>query len=304
MKALVTGGAGFIGSHLVDRLLEEGHEVAVLDNLSTGKRENLNPDARFFEGDITDFDWLQGVFSQVNPEYIFHEAAIPRMPVSIEDPVGTSKVNILGTVNVLKAAADTGVKRLVYASSSSVYGNQESLPLKEDMSPNPLSPYGLQKYVGEQFMRLFSSLYGLPTVSLRYFNVYGPRVDFNSDYSLVVGKFLRLQKEGKPLTIFGDGAQTRAFCYVEDVVEANIKAMTSDRVGSGEVVNVGAKEPVSVEKIAETIGGKKEYLPPRAGDPQHTAADLTRAQELLRWAPKVSFEEGVERTKQWFNSIS
>ncbi|MBI2013503.1 MAG: SDR family oxidoreductase [Candidatus Colwellbacteria bacterium] len=302
-KVLVTGGAGFIGSHLVDRLLNEGYEVFVVDNLSTGKRENLNPEAGFFEVDITDFDALDKVFSETEPEYVFHQAAIPRMPISIKDPVGTSKTNILGTINVLKAAHDAGVKRVVYAASSSAYGEQETLPLHEDMVPNPLSPYGLQKYVGELKLRLFSSLYGLPTVSLRYFNVYGPRIDVNSDYSLVVGKFLRLNKEGKRLPIFGDGKQSRAFCYVGDVVEANIKAMLSPKVGKGEVINIGAKDPVSVEEIAEAIGGEKEYLPPRAGDPMHTAADLTRAIELLEWEPKVDFVEGLRMTKEWFESL-
>ena len=301
MKCLLTGGAGFIGSHLVDRLFQEGHEVYVVDNLSTGKRENINKNARFLEGDITNFDELQKIFTETKPEYVFHEAAIPRMPVSIEDPVGTSKVNILGTINVLKAAVDAEVKKVIFASSSSVYGDQKTLPLKEDMSPNPMSPYGLQKYTGELNLRLFSSLYGLPTVALRYFNVYGPRADINSDYSLVVGKFLRLNKEMKPLTIFGDGKQSRAFCYVEDVVEANIRAMNSARVGTGEVINIGARIPVSVEQIAEAIGGKKEYLPPRTGDPMHTAADLSRATELLEWEPKVSFQEGLKKTKAWFD---
>ncbi len=300
MKCLVTGGAGFIGSHLVDRLTKLSHEVYVVDNLYTGKRENINKLARFFEGDITNLGELQKIFSEAKPEYVFHEAAIPRMPVSIKDPIGTSEVNILGTINVLKAAVDAGVKKFIFASSSSIYGNQKVLPLREDMVPNPMSPYGLQKYVGELNLRLFSSLYGLPTVALRYFNVYGPRIDVNSDYSLVVGKFLKLNKEGKPLTIFGDGKQSRAFCYVGDVVEANIKAMESGRVGAGEVINIGAQDSVSVNRIAELIGGGKKYLPPRAGDPMHTAADLSRATELLEWMPKVSFEEGLEKTKKWF----
>ena len=300
MKCLVTGGAGFIGSHLVDKLIELGHKVYIVDNLYTGKRENINKKARFFESDITNWSDLQKIFTETKPEYVFHEAAIPRMPVSIEDPVGTSKENILGTINVLKAAVDAGVKKFIFASSSSVYGDQKTLPLKEDMLPNPMSPYGLQKHVGELNLRLFSSLYGLPTVSLRYFNVYGPRIDVNSDYSLVVGKFLKLNKEGKPLTIFGNGKQSRAFCYIEDVVEANIKAMNSPRVGAGEVINIGATIPVSVEQIAKAIGGEKEYLPPRIGDPMHTAADLSRAIELLEWEPKVSFAEGLKKTKAWF----
>jgi len=239
MRILVTGGAGFIGSHLVDRLIKENHKVVVIDNLTTGKKENVNSQANFHNLDICDFDKIKPLFENI--DFVFHLAAIPRVPISVEDPVGTSKVNILGTVNVFKAAIEAKVKRVIFASSSSVYGNQEKLPFKEDMEPNPISPYALQKLVGEQFAKLFTKLYGLPIISLRYFNIYGPRVDFDSDYSLVIGKFLKQKAEGKPLTIFGDGEQTRGFCYVDDVVEANIKAMKSEKLKGGEVINISSR---------------------------------------------------------------
>jgi len=224
------------------------------------------------------------------------------VPISVEDPVGTSKVNILGTVNVFKAAIEAKVKRVIFASSSSVYGNQEKLPFKEDMEPNPISPYALQKLVGEQFAKLFTKLYGLPIISLRYFNIYGPRVDFDSDYSLVIGKFLKQKAEGKPLTIFGDGEQTRGFCYVDDVVEANIKAMKSEKLKGGEVINISSRESYSINYLADLIGGKKQYLPPRKGDVRHTKADITLAKNLLNWQPKVPFEEGLKKVKEWFDS--
>lgn len=303
-KIIVTGGAGFIGSHLTDRLVEEGHEVSVVDNLSTGKNEFINSKAVFFKEDIRDFEKIKEVFNQVKPDFVFHEAAIPRMPLSVEDPAGTSEVNIQGTVNVFKSSVDAGVKRVIYASSSSAYGDQDTLPLKESMIPNPMSPYGLQKLVGEHFARLFGDLYRLPIVSLRYFNVYGPRVDFDSDYGLVIGKFLRLYKEDKPLTIFGDGKQTRAFNYVDDVVEANLKAMASEIIKGGEVINIGGERPVSVLEIADAIGGEKEFLSPRPGDPKHTDADISKAKKLLGWEPRVGFEEGVKKVRDWFESLS
>ncbi|GAI43262.1 unnamed protein product, partial [marine sediment metagenome] len=250
--------------------------------------------ADFYNLDISEFNKIKPLFEKV--DFVFHLAAIPRVPLSIKDPITTSKVNILGTINVFKAAVNSGVKRIIFASSSSVYGDQEKLPLKEDMIPNPLSPYGLQKLTGEQFAKLFTNLYGIPIVSLRYFNVYGPRVDFDSDYSLVIGKFLRQRAEGKPLTIFGDGEQTRGFCYIDDVIEANIKAMESEKIKGGEVINIGRDKSHSVNYLAKLIGGKVKYLPPRKGDPVHTQADTTLAKELLDWQPKISFEEGLKRT--------
>lgn len=298
MKILVTGGAGFIGSHLVDRLIMENHNVVVIDNLSTGRRENLNSEADFYNLDICDFEKIKPLFQNI--DYVFHLAAIPRVPLSIENPVETSKVNILGTVNVFKSAIDGRVKRVIFASSSSVYGDQEKLPLREDMKPNPISPYGLQKLVGEQSAKLFTKLYQIPIICLRYFNVYGPRVDFDSDYSLVMGKFLRLKKENKPLTIFGDGEQTRGFCYIDNVVEANIKAAKSEKIKGGEIINIGSEKSYSINYLSRLIGGEVKYLPPRPGDPLHTKADIRLAKNLLDWQPKVSFEEGINKTIQWF----
>ena len=301
-KILVTGGAGFIGSHLTDKLIEQGHKVVVIDNLSTGRKDNLNPEADFYELDISDFEKIKPVFKGI--DFVFHLAAIPRVPISIKKPIETAKSNILGTINVFKAGIDTGVKRIVFASSSSVYGNQEKLPLKEEMIPNPVSPYGLQKKTGEEFAELFTELYKVPIISLRYFNVFGPRIDFDSDYSLVIGKFLRLKNQGKHLTIFGDGNQTRAFCYIDDVVRANILSMESGKLKGGEVINIGSENSQTVNYLAELIGGKKEYYPPREGDVLHTRADISRAKNLLGWSPEVSFEEGVKKVKEWFKSIN
>ena len=302
MKILVTGGAGFIGSHLVDGLIERGHKVVVIDNLSTGKKENVNKKAKFYKIDICS-PKIKEIFKKEKPEVVFHLAALPRVPLSVKDPVLTSKVNILGTVNIFKASVDFKVKRIIFASSSSVYGDQKKLPLREDMIPNPISPYGLQKLVCEQFAKLFSNLYKIPIVSLRYFNVYGPRVDFDSQYSLVIGKFLKQKAEGKPLTIYGNGNQTRSFCYVDDVVEANILAMKSKKIKGGEVINIGSEKSYSVNYLAKLIGGKVKYLPPRPGDVLHTKADITLAKKLLNWSPKVSLEEGLEKTRQWFEKV-
>lgn len=299
MKILVTGGAGFIGSHLTDKLIDKGHKVVVVDNLSTGKKENLNPKADFYNLDISEFEKIKPFFKGV--DFVFHLAAIPRVPISIEDPINTSKVNILGTINVFKAAIDAKVKRVIFASSSSVYGNQKELPLREDMQPAPISPYALQKLAGEQFAKLFTKLHQVPIISLRYFNVYGPKVDFNSDYSLVIGKFLKQKAEGKPLTIFGDGEQTRGFCYIDDVVGATIKSMESEKLKGGEVINIGSEESYSINYLAKLIGGEVQYLPPREGDLDHTQADISLANNLLDWQPKISFEEGIKKTTEWFS---
>lgn len=297
-KILVTGGAGFIGSHLVDKLIELKHHVLVLDNLYSGQEKNVNKEAEFHKADICDWESMSLLFRGV--DYVLHLAAIPRVPISVADPIGTSRVNIMGTINVLKASQEGGAKRVVFASSSSVYGDQTQMPLVESMTPCPISPYGLQKSVGEQFARLFTNLYHLPVVSLRYFNVYGPRVDFNSDYSLVLGKFLKQKHHGEPLTILGDGEQTRAFCFVSDVVRANISAMESQKVKGGEVINIGAEKSNSINYLVGLIGGEKKYLPARAGDMLHTQANTLLAKELLDWQPKITLEEGVELTKKWF----
>jgi UDP-glucose 4-epimerase len=301
MKILISGGAGFIGSHLTDRLIEQGHQVIVIDNLSTGKKENLNPKADFHNLDVCDLEAIRPLFQNI--DFVFHLAAIPRVPISIEDPIGTSRVNISGTLNVFKAGIDAGVKRVIFASSSSVYGDQEKFPLREDMLSQPVSPYALQKLTGEQFAKLFTELYKVPIIILRYFNVYGPRIDFDSDYSLVLGKFLKQKSQNKPLTIFGDGEQTRAFCYIDDVIESNIKAMESEKLKGGEIINIGSENSHSINHLAELIGGERQYLPLRAGDVLHTQADISLAKELIEWEPKIPFELGVERTREWYETI-
>lgn len=295
---LVTGGAGFIGSHLVNRLINDGHRVIVIDNLSEGKKENLNHKAKFYKLDICNLKKIMPLFKGI--DYVFHLAAIPRVPLSVEKPIETHKVNVDGTLNVLYASYKNNVKRFIFASSSSVYGNQKTLPLKETMIPNPLSPYGLQKLIGEMYCRLFSNLYGLQTVSLRFFNVYGPRMNPEGAYALAIGKFLKLKKEGKPLTIYGDGKQTRDFIFIDDVIEALVLSMKSKKIGNGEVINISYGKNCSINYVAKLIGGKKIYLPPRKGDPKHTLGDNSLAKKLLNWQPKTSLEEGIEICKKYF----
>lgn len=290
MNVLVTGGAGFIGSNLVERLLKDGHKVTVIDNLSTGKRENVPEEVHFLESDIADLEKIQPAFQGM--EVVFHVAAIPRISRSIEDPASTFRSNVIGTLNVFLAARDAGAKRVVYSASSSAYGVQSKLPLSEDMPAKPLSPYGLSKYIGEELCWEFTELYGLDTLSLRYFNVYGPRMDIEGDYATVIGKFLRLKAEGTPLTVVGDGKQTRDFTNVSDVVEANILASKVKR-GGGEVVNIGAGENHSVLEIAEIIGGEYVHVPERPGEVHDTLADITKAKRILGWEPQISLREGI-----------
>lgn len=299
MKYLVTGGAGFIGSNLVDELIKKNHQVVIIDNLYTGKKENVNPKAEFYNLDICDFKKIKPVFSGV--DYVFHLAAIPRVLLSVKDPVETSKTNMLGTINVFKAAVEANVKRVVFFSSSAVYGDQKEMPLKETTATHPISPYGLQKLVGEQFAKLFVDLYHIPIVCLRFFNVYGPKIDFDSDYGLVIGKFLYMRLQNKPLTIFGNGEQTRGFCYVDDVIEAAIRAIESNVLKGGEVINISGEDSYSVNYLAKTIGGEIVYLPSREGDPIHIKADVRLAKSLLHWQAKTSLEEGIKKTQHWLN---
>jgi len=301
-KILVTGGAGFIGGHLVDKLVAKGHEVVVLDNLSTGKKENINEKVELKELDICNFEAIRPFFNGI--DYVFHLAALPRVPISVKDPIGTSQINIMGTINVFKSAQEAGVKRVMFASSSSVYGNENKPPFKEDMTPMPVSPYALQKRVGEQFAKIFTELYKLPIICLRYFTSYGPRMIFDSEYSLAIGKFFRLKREGKPLTIFGDGEQTRGFCYVMDIAEGNIKAMESDKLKGGEIINIGGSEIVSVNQLADLMGGEKVYLEEREGDVRFSMGDVNKAKELIDWQPRFTFKQGIEDTKKWFDKIN
>jgi UDP-glucose 4-epimerase len=303
MKILVTGGAGFIGSHLVDKLIEEGHKVIVIDNLSSGKKQNLNPQAQFYKLDICYLEKIKPLFKKV--DYVFHLAALPRVPLSIDKPLLTHQVNVDGTLNILYASylasrSINKIKRVIFASSSSVYGYQKTLPLKETMIPQPLSPYALQKLTGEMYCQLFANLYKIETVSLRFFNVYGPRMDPNGLYALAIGRFLKLKKENQPLTIYGDGKQTRDFTYIDDVVQALILAMKSKKVGKGEVINICYGKNYSINYLAKLIGGKKIYLPPRPGEPRHTLGDNSLAKKLLGWQPKISLEKGIEICKKYF----
>lgn len=296
-KAIVTGGAGFIGSHIVDALLERGFEVHAVDDLSSGKKERVNKSATLHVVDIRDLDELQKIID--GALYVFHTAALPRVQFSIEHPVETNEVNVGGTLNVLIAAQKANVKKVIYSASSSAYGDQQKLPLFEDMPAQPKSPYGLQKYIGELYCKMWSDVYGLPTVSLRYFNVYGPRLDPDGDYALVIGKFLKQRKEGRPITITGDGEQTRDFTHVRDVVRANMLAAEADSVGAGEVLNIGAGEDVSINTLAKLIGGSTVYVEPRL-EPRYTRADTSKAKEVLGWQPEISFEEGVAELKEIF----
>lgn len=292
---LVTGGAGFIGSHIAEGLLARGDRVRVLDNLSTGKKENVPTGAELVVADITQPGSIRSAFNNIDG--VFHCAALPRVQVSIENPRETHEANITGTLNVLLAARDTKVKRLVYSASSSAYGDTEVMPEPETLLPRPLSPYGLQKYVGEHYARLFAELYGLETVSLRYFNVYGPRMADEGAYVTVIAIFLRQRKAGQKLTITGDGTQTRDFTHVQDVVAANFAAMESPKVGRGEVINIGAGDNHSVNEVAALIGGPVEHLAPRV-EPHDTLADNRKAQDLLGWKPTVDFAEGVAELKR------
>lgn len=293
-KVIVTGGAGFIGSNLTDTLVEKGFEVHIVDNLSGGKKENVNPKANLHILDITDLAAIKPIFTDT--AYVFHLAALPRVQYSIEHPAETNKTNVEGTLNVLIASHEAGAKRLIYSASSSAYGDQEQMPLKENLPAHPISPYALHKYLGELYCKLWSEIYNLPTVSLRYFNVYGPRNNPEGAYALVIAKFLRQRTAGEPMTITGDGEQTRDFTNVRDIVRANLLAMKSDKVGKGEVMNIGAGHNYSINEIAQLIGGPKIYIEPRL-EPRNTLADSSLAKKLLGWEPKVSIEEGINELK-------
>ena len=291
-KIICTGSAGFIGSNLVDKLIELKHDVIVLDNLSTGKKENINSKARFINCDIKDSEAIKPYFKNI--DYVFHLAARARVQPSIEDPVRAHNDNVNGTLNILWASKEANVKKVIFSSSSSVYG-ENYLPLLETFKPNPQSPYALQKYIGELYCRMFSSLYKLPTVCLRYFNVWGMRQSNEGAYALVIAKFLRQKKEGKPMTITGDGKQTRDFCHVSDVVNANILAMEKD-IGNGEVINIGGGNNVSVNKIAKLIGGEIKHIKSRL-EPHDTLADIRKAKRLLGWSPLTNIEKGIKLLK-------
>jgi UDP-glucose 4-epimerase len=296
-KAVVTGGAGFIGSHIADALVAEGYEVHVVDTLVAGRREHVPEGATLHEVDIVDTPALVSIFKDAAA--VLHEAALPRVQFSIDEPIEAHRTNVDGTLSVLVAAHAARAGRVIFASSSAVYGNQETLPLREDMPTELVHPYGLHKYMGERYLQLFSELYGLPTVSLRYFNAYGPRLDPEGPYALVIGRFLKQRLNGEPLTITGDGTQTRDFTHVRDIARANLAAMTSERVGKGEVVNIGSGKSVSVNELADQFGGERIYVPARI-EVKHSLADTARARELLGWQAEMALEDGIAELKQLF----
>ena len=291
MKCLVTGGAGFIGSNLVDELVRLGHQVLVIDNLSGGKRENVNRKARFYCADVTNMKQIKPIFRGV--DYVFHLAALPRVQFSIKHPLESDAANVRGTLNVLVASADAGVKRVIYSASSSAYGDQKIMPLRESFLANPKSPYGLQKYIGELYCKIWSEVYGLPTVCLRYFNVYGYRQSHKGAYALVIAKFLKQKSSGQPMTITGNGKQTRDFTSVNDVVRANILAMRSGKVGKGEIINIGAGKNQSILHVARLIGGPIKFIPARF-EPRDTLADISKAKKLLGWRPKIKLADWLK----------
>jgi UDP-N-acetylglucosamine 4-epimerase len=306
MRYLVTGGAGFIGSNTVDELVRRGHSVVVLDDFSAGKEENL-ADVRgkitLVKGSITDLEAVQKATHQA--EYVIHLAARTSVPRSVKDPLETNRVNVEGTLNVLVAARDNKVKRLVFAASSSAYGETPTLPKTESMEPNPISPYGVAKYVGELYASVFGHCYGLETVNLRYFNIFGPRQDPDSPYSGVLSRFATAFLADEAPVVYGDGEQTRDFTFVENAVQANLLACEVPGV-AGQVFNIGTGTRVSLNHTLEllrSIAGKKlsaQYEPPREGDIRDSQAEICKAKQMLGYEPSVTFEEGLERTYAWY----
>ena len=298
MLFLVTGGAGFIGSHISDRLLADGHRVRILDNFSTGKHENIqaSTDIEVIEGDVGNYDTVRTAMEQV--DIVFHEAAIASVPETVGNPLASERVNYRGTLNILEAARHAGVKRVMFACSAAVYGDLPELPKQESMAVKPLSPYAVDKLASEQACQMYTYLYGLETVSLRYFNVFGPRQDPSSPYSGVISIFSDYLGQGKQPTIYGDGEQTRDFVYVSDVVEANIKAATAPSA-AGKAINIATGGKLSINALLKTICDLKDqpfepqYKPGRQGDIKHSRADISAAKEYLDWEPVVAFEDGL-----------
>jgi len=305
---LVTGGAGFIGSNIVRKLLEEGEKVRVLDDFSTGRRENLEGLSGFevIEGSLTVPAVLDEALGGV--DYVLHQAAIPSVPRSIADPLKSNEANVTGTLMLLDAAKRAGVKRLVFAASSSAYGDTEVLPKVEDMPAKPLSPYAVNKYAGELYAKVYADIYGLQTVCLRYFNIFGPYQDPASEYAAVIPKFILRMLKGEAPVIYGDGDQSRDFTYIDNAVEANLLACKSEKVGWGEVINVACGERYSLNELVaalnEILGTKIEplYDEARPGDVKHSLAAIERARELLGYEVKVDFHEGLKRTVEWFRA--
>jgi len=303
--SLVTGGAGFIGSHIAAAISARDGRVRVADNLSTGYRHNLEaiPNVEFLEGDLADASFAARAVEGVG--VVYHQAAIPSVPRSVKDPATSHRANVDASLNVLLAAREAGVRRVVYAASSSAYGDTPVLPKREDMPPNPRSPYALQKLVAEQYCTLFTRLYGLETVSIRYFNVFGPRQDPTSAYSGVISQFAQALTEGRSPTIYGDGRQTRDFTYIDNVVDGVLRAAEAPEA-SGEVINVATGGRVSLLDLFDAMkrltgaGVEPVFAAPRAGDVRDSQADISKARRLLGYEPRVSFEEGLARTVAWY----
>ncbi|MEZ4460514.1 MAG: SDR family oxidoreductase [bacterium] len=307
MKYLVTGAAGFIGSHIVETLLKDGHDVRALDNFATGHRHNIAPfldDIEFIEGDIRDPDACKRACEGV--DYVSHQAALGSVPRSIEDPKTSHDVNTTGTLNMLIAARDAGVKSFVFAASSSAYGDTPTLPKQEDMPPRPMSPYAVTKATCEQYCKVFSDLYGLNTVALRYFNIFGPRQDPNGPYAAVIPKFIQILQAGGTPTMNGDGEHTRDFTYVANAVHANLNACLHAERAKGQVMNIACGERISLNDlyaiITEHMGIDRPPIfgPPRAGDVRDSLADISRAKELIQYDPQVTYQDGLRRTVEWF----
>jgi nucleoside-diphosphate-sugar epimerase len=305
---LVTGGAGFIGSHLSEELVRRGHHVRVADSLVTGKRSNLDhvPNVEFLQGDLADVDFARRAAEGV--DFVLHQAALPSVPRSVKDPITSNRANVDGTLNVLVAARDAGVRRVVFAGSSSAYGNTLTLPKHEDMPSSPLSPYALQKVVGEQYLQMFTALYGLETVTIRYFNVFGPRQDPSSPYSGVISLFATALLENRAPTIYGDGEQTRDFTYVANVVDGVLRACEAPGA-SGRVINVATGHRISLNQLFEAmrrlIGADvtPTYESLRAGDVRDSQADIRKARDILGYQPIVSFEDGLRLTVDWYRTL-
>lgn len=307
---LVTGGAGFIGSHITEALVRDRHDVRVLDNLSTGKRENIEAFAKdivWIEADLRDADAVDNAVN--GADYVIHQAALASVPRSIDDPATTNLVNVQGTINVLEAARRHDVKKVVYASSSSAYGDSETLPKVEDMAPNPKSPYAVSKLTGEWYCRTYSVIYGLPTVSLRYFNVFGPRQDPTSQYAAVVPIFITALLDGRAPTIHGDGEQSRDFTFIDNVVAANLAACASSHPG-GEVYNVACGDRFTLNDLYGRLKGivgvdiDPKYGPPRQGDVRHSQASIRAIEEDLGYAVQVDFDQGLKRTVGWYREAN
>ena len=308
MKYLVTGGAGFIGSNIVEELIQRKHQVRVLDNFATGRRQNIIPflnKIELIEGDLRSYHIVREAVDGV--DFVLHQGALPSVPRSINDPITTNEVNVTGTLNILNAANDAGVKRVVFASSSSIYGDSERLPKQEDMMPNPLSPYAVSKLAGEKYHQVFSKIYNLHTTCLRYFNVFGPRQDPTSQYSAVIPKFITAIAQDRQPVIYGDGLQSRDFTFVTNVIQANLLATEVDSP-SGMVFNCACHERIDLNLLVESINkimNKKiapVYSDPRPGDVKHSFADIERISKFLNYKPGVLFEAGLKRTIEWYTS--